>query len=380
MATHPFPPQRRLERGVTLIEVLVGIAIGLIGLIVMFQMVSVWDARTRVSNASGDAQVTGTLAMFNLERDIRHGGMGFGNAGSTETGCVVNAYDNTASGTANFALSPVIITDGDALGQPDTVQVLYGSSPFFAEKQEFTNATATTVATSLKYGFKPGDLAVMTDRASTCRLIEITDDSSPDPYILAFGTTGYTNFYTGASAPVVRWNSAAASMPSIPTGNLYSLGPNPRLDIWTVNTNANGVSTLGYSNQLGANPAAFFGVAEGVIDMKAQYGYDANADNQISDAEWTKAVPPDWTRVRAVRVALLVRSRDFAKPRAASDADAPSYKLTVSPAWSGGNFVMKNVDGSADSDVAGSPNNWRYYRYRVYEKVIPLRNMIWGQS
>jgi hypothetical protein len=26
----------------------------------------------------------------------------------------------------------------------------------------------------------------------------------------------------------------------------------------------------------------FFGVAEGVIDMKAQYGYDGNADNQIS--------------------------------------------------------------------------------------------------
>jgi type IV pilus assembly protein PilW len=376
MATHAFQSQRRFERGVTLIEVLVGIAIGLIGLIVMFQMVSVWDARTRVSNASGDAQVAGTLAMFNLERDIRHGGMGFGTAGSGEVGCVVNAFDNTASGAANFNLRPVNIVDGDGTGVPDQIQVLYGNSPFYAEKQEFTNATATTVATSLKYGFKPGDLAVMTDRASTCRLVQITDDSSPDPFILAFNPGTFTSFYTNASAPS-RWNGSA-SMPSIPTGNLYSLGPMPRLNNWSVDT---ATTTLGYVNRLSViDVNQFFGVAEGVIDMKAQYGYDGNADNQISDAEWTKAVPADWTRVRAVRVALLVRSRDFAKPRAASDADAPSYKLTVSPAWSGGNFVMKNVDGTTDTDVAGSPNNWRYYRYRVYEKVIPLRNMIWGQS
>jgi type IV pilus assembly protein PilW len=381
MSIHRSPLQRRLARGVTLIEVLVGIAIGLIGLIVMFQMVSVWDARTRVSNSSGDAQVAGTLAMFNLERDVKLGGMGFGTAGGAEAGCIVNAYDKIASGTANFTLSPVIITDNDGIGQPDEIRVLYGSSPMFAERQEFTNATATTVATSLKYGFKPGDLAVMTDRASTCRLIEITDDSSPDPYILGFANSGgYTNFYSGASAPAVRWNDAAASMPSIPTGNLYSLGPRPRLNIWTVNTTANGVTTLGFTDQLGPTPTAFFGVSEGVVDLKAQYGYDANSDNQVSDAEWTKAVPADWARVRAVRVALLVRSRDFAKPRAASDADAPSYKLTVAPAWSGGSFVMKNVDGTADADVLGSPNNWRYYRYRVYEKVIPLRNMIWGQS
>jgi hypothetical protein len=42
---------------------------------------------------------------------------------------------------------------------------------------------------------------------------------------------------------------------------------------------------------------------------------------------------------------------------------------------------MTNVDGSPDSfgDTDGVPNNWRFYRYRVYERVIPLRNMLWGQ-
>jgi type IV pilus assembly protein PilW len=40
------------------------------------------------------------------------------------------------------------------------------------------------------------------------------------------------------------------------------------------------------------------------------------------------------------------------------------------------------VDGTSDSYGATDavPNNWRFYRYRVYEKVIPLRNMIWGTA
>ena len=41
---------------------------------------------------------------------------------------------------------------------------------------------------------------------------------------------------------------------------------------------------------------------------------------------------------------------------------------------------MRNVDGSADSfgPAVPDPNNWRYYRYRVYERVIPLRNRLWN--
>jgi type IV pilus assembly protein PilW len=42
-------------------------------------------------------------------------------------------------------------------------------------------------------------------------------------------------------------------------------------------------------------------------------------------------------------------------------------------------FLMTNVDGTADAGPADTtPNNWRNYRYRVYERVIPLRNLLWG--
>jgi type IV pilus assembly protein PilW len=290
----------------------------------------------------------------------------------------VNAYDNSASGGgSNFTLRPVFITDGDGAGVPDTVEVFYGDSPYFAQAEEFTNATAAVLAATLKYGFKRGDVAVMTDKANTCRLLQITDDAVADDHTLSFATGNYTDFYTGAVTPV-RWNSAAASMPAISAGYLYNMGPSPHDDVWTVNT---ATTTLGYTNNMGAgNAAQFFGVAEGVIDMKAQYGIDADGDKRISDAEWTKNPPADWTRVRAIRIALLVRGRDYGAPARASDVESPTF-VSAQPTYFGGTpFAMKNVDGTPDTDVRPSPNNWRYYRYRVYEKVIPLRNMIWGQS
>ena len=111
MRKTPLRRRTALNRGVTLIEVLVGIAIGLIGMLVMFQVVSVWDARTRVSTSSGDAQMAGSLAMYNLERDLKLAGMGFSTASAAEQGCLVNAWDNVASGP-----SALLATGGVKIG------------------------------------------------------------------------------------------------------------------------------------------------------------------------------------------------------------------------------------------------------------------------
>ena len=83
-----------------------------------------------------------------------------------------------------------------------------------------------------------------------------------------------------------------------------------------------------------------------------------------------------------MRVALLVRSRNFEKPGAVNSADQyyiapnPTYHDTPTTTLP---FVMKNVDGTPDTAPLGDPNNWRHYRYTVLEKVIPLRNVIWGE-
>jgi type IV pilus assembly protein PilW len=198
---------------------------------------------------------------------------------------------------------------------------------------------------------------------------------------MGFIQGSYAHFYSNGSNLPSRFNTAAGVGASFPSGTAYSLGPLPRRNVWRI---ASGV--LGTVDEIGINGSVFAPIAEGVVDMKAEYGYDTNPDPAVLTVAWTKTLPApiDWTTVRAVRVALLVRSRNFERP--ATNATEQNYSAP-NPVWhaNGGaaqvNFVMHNVDGTADSHAPGdpSPNNWRNYRYTVYEKVFPLRNVIWGQ-
>jgi type IV pilus assembly protein PilW len=361
------------QMGFTLIEVLVGIVIGLIALLAIFQTISVWEARTRASTAGGDAQIAGTLAMFNLERDIRQAGQGFGTAPPSDMNCLVDA--SVAGTPTQFQLAPVEIVDNTLLGIPDEIRVLYGSSAFFASRESYSTSTLTTKHTKRRDGFRPGDVAVVTSGSlglpgsSVCSLVQITADSDPDGVTLAHDTVAYADFYKGANQ-VSKYNNAAGT-PGYTSGNLYSMGPGPRRNVWRIAAGA-----FGFVDSLQPN-AAPFEVADQVIDVKAMYGLDGDGDTMISDLEWTKALPPspDFTRILAIRVALLVRSRNYEKPGAAS-------VTTVAPTWgpAATPFVMTNVSGGPDGHASGDPStdNWRNYRYRVFEKAIPLRNVIWG--
>ena len=51
-------------------------------------------------------------------------------------------------------------------------------------------------------------------------------------------------------------------------------------------------------------------------------------------------------------------------------------------AWPGPGAAFYGDPGDPEtfSDVVPDPNNWRYYRYRVYERTVPVRNMVWGTA
>jgi type IV pilus assembly protein PilW len=194
-------------------------------------------------------------------------------------------------------------------------------------------------------------------------------------------------------------NDPAPVVPVIPDGTLYDLGridPNPQnqspsLNRWSIVNN-----TLQFSNRLGDGAAST--VAEGVVHLRAQYGVDDGAagaggavagDGIISPAEWTSAAPANWSQVLAVRFALLARSGQYEKPVVIKGAT--TVVTTAVPFWAndpgvtartlndgdGHKFTMLNVDGTADS-TPGDANDWRNYRYRVYESTVAMRNMIWG--
>ncbi|PHN95865.1 pilus assembly protein PilW, partial [Tenacibaculum discolor] len=60
---HPSP---RNQYGFSMVEIMVGLAIGLATVVIMLQMLKNADASKRISAGGNDAQMNGTLALYTL--------------------------------------------------------------------------------------------------------------------------------------------------------------------------------------------------------------------------------------------------------------------------------------------------------------------------
>jgi type IV pilus assembly protein PilW len=373
------------EHGLSLVEILVGVLIAMIGIVVIFSVLAVAESRKRTTTAGSDAQTAGAIALFSLERDIKQAGYGFGTFGTKNPiNCTVDAYDaQRPAPDFDFPLAPVMITQG-AGGAPDTLTAFYGNSPLIVAGKAFTfsGASAKQTSSSLggRTGLMKGDVVLIAGQvgaALQCQLIEVTDNTNADAVTINHATGSYTP--EGAAASVTaRYNQAAG--PAFVNGFIYDLGNAPTRSVWSIQA-TNGVPRLVVQNDLRWTDADADGnndllqVFDDIIDLQAEYGVatDTNADGQFDRiGAWQTAAPADMSSVYAVRFAILARSRQAEKEKVTNAA----------PTWAAGAFTMANVDGAADSNpgdaVKGDPNNWRNYRYRVYETLVPLRNLVWG--
>jgi type IV pilus assembly protein PilW len=99
---------------------------------------------------------------------------------------------------------------------------------------------------------------------------------------------------------------------------------------------------------------------------------------------YTAKSPTDavgWGQVRSVRLALVSRSNAPERPSGGGGCDAtPEYNAaldddTYPVRWARGPDAPKGKP----IDVRTS-DDWRCYKYKVYETVVPLRNMLWRQA
>ncbi len=116
-----------------------------------------------------------------------------------------------------------------------------------------------------------------------------------------------------------------------------------------------------------------------VVMLKALYGKDTVAD-AINEVDTYNTTTPtnnaEWKQVLSIRVLIVSRS---AQPAALDEADPTPATLE----WDVG---TDNVAGSATChtnrkcisiDLSPLGNDYRRYRYKLYDTVIPLRNMLW---
>lgn len=369
------------NRGLTLIEVMIGMVIGLIGIIIITQVYLVNENYKRSTTGAGGAQVNGAIALYTLERDLRMAGYGIANSDALGCGQIQYYYNGVYSsppGSASGALppmvlAPVVITDGGA--GPDTITVMYSTDaerivPATLSKSMPTPSAELNLDNPTGFSDNPGDLIILS-QGGVCTLMQVTEvQVSALKLQHNPGNTALWNPAGGGSLfPAYSQGTTVFNL-GRPLVNTYSISSGS-LQLLSMFTASATTVVPGYNT----TPISLI---SDIVDLQAQYGKDNGVNNgTITNTSYTAndgivdsydtvtpATAAAWQQVLSVRIGVLARSQNYEKPDPPGGACTAT---TAAPTWQGGTFTLPD----------GIPS---CYKYRAFETVVPLRNMIWRQS
>ena len=429
------PVARNSIGGFTLVEILVGLTLGLIAIVVMLQVFAVFESQKRSTTTGSDAQTTGLLSLYSLEREVRMAGYGlvYNNPinDTTYQGqifCNRALYRDSITNAARVDVLQPVLIENAANGNSDRITVTFASSSFAAAPAVLDvdvpdktyplvirNAPVNDLGSSAV--FQTNDIVMLatpqafstgTPALVQCTLLVITA-VTPGGTNTTLAPQLLTSLGTALSAAASDDYAASVTPPSLVAklGSLTAGQPAFIRNEYSVVTNELRVRNL---TTAGVNPATSIG--EGVVDLQAQYGVvelacadaGANLDRCNSVAPkalgavvpglptnsgwtnptgaWANPAPADATRIKAIRISVITRSSQRERDPATNNC-LPFDGTTTVPnnttkcrAWANDtNAPELPWTGTADWN-----DNGRFFRYRTYETVIPLRNMLWGNT
>lgn len=368
------PSRRRTEGGFTLIELMIGVVVGLVTTLAITQILLTSEGNKRTTASGSDAQVNGVLAVDTLQDSIQAAGYGFTSLPKI-IGCPLVANYNGAA-VAGFPanLVPVIITDG-ASGAPDSIRIISSSKQSFSVPINIVDPSFHVNDLSFPVnavnGVALGDLMVAAvDSVTNCELFQATATPITSPIARAD----------------IAWNSAG--FPDIPyPTNSFVINLGALSDI-TYSVSAAGSlqsNKLVLSNTYVPSYTGNTDVYTNIVNMQAYYGKAStiNGTSVVSAPidTWDTVLPTtntQWLQVLAVKVAMVGRSDQYEKDIVTSDdlywdvgANSPIAGTVTCPT-SANKCVKLIIPKTANSDT------WKHYRYKVFDTVVPLRNMIWN--
>lgn len=397
MAEGRRPADRRglAQAGFSLIELMVGLAVGLIVILVVTQTLAIFEGQKRTTASGADAQQSGLLGLFSIEQEVRMAGAGFN---SIPTFSCVNFYSYykqdaatpAAPGGTGFAPVPVLIQNGGTATASDQIIVrtganFAGSVPSRLIEPLLSTTTPFNLLVERSYDFTNQDLIVLVDPTFTnCTLMRVTTVNAPQRQL------------------------------SVASGQYPEYNPNPLPSGWPTQypaqswvyrvgtTGTGGVSTRTYSvdaNQslqvVDPNAAQPQILASDIVNLQVQYGISTSF-NSKDIASWVNGTGSfaaatltgsggvtDRQRIKAIRVAIVARSKNREAGLVTSQCAAVNNNR---PDCACVNAATTNFGPCAWSDDATNPGpiidlrgdpDWQHYRYKVYQTIIPLRNSIW---
>jgi type IV pilus assembly protein PilW len=385
------------QRGFSLVELMVSVVIGLLALVFALRLVAGSEKAQRTEVGSSDSMQNGMVALFSISGDAAQAGFGLNDP--ILTGC-----DTVLSDTAGYTLAPAargsttvhplapVVIEANALGA-DRISFYSGASiggtPSARLHGNYSGGTTVGID-SVPYGFNAGDaLVVAPDQpGSQCALAQSSDNPNthaapPHDQYLSISQGGDLRFNSGQLG--VSFTGGAA--------RVFDLGPANKLSFhtWSVSDGFLQMRATDLAGA-GATPAS---VADNIVSIKAQYGFDTRVGSDFQPgsgmvvSQWSSTIinadgdsvtggGGDYGRIAAVRLAVVARSKSR-EPANASGACTATTAQPVVFATSTGSGATP-VPVTVNVAVTGDSTDWRCYRYRVFETIVPLRNFGWRPS
>ncbi|MDF0379112.1 PilW family protein [Methylophilus sp. YYY-1] len=378
--------KRSLQSGMSLVELLVGILIGLVATLAISNLFSGFEARKRTITSGSDAQSTGVLAMFYMKRDAQNAGYGLPLNNSSDPSpllCPINTSINQGGVIIN--LSPVVIVDGGA--GSDILRIRYGNPSAGGASLRATGTITSPTLDGALIGCRENDIVLyrQTNSNPNCSLGRL-QRLNPDRVI---NTLSELNT-TPTASPVSDLNGSEwVRFSCLGAWNQYEYAVNAAFEL----TRTGGVE--------GGNPfpdSTIVPIVSDIVSLQAQYGVTNTIDPTFAAANSSAVIPfsaanylnrvdqwvdatgvygpsielLDRNRIRAIRIAVVARDGNLQKSDVSQPCNGAATGLARVCIWQADN-TPANVDLS-------SVPNWQRYRYRVFEATVPLRNIIWNRD
>lgn len=368
----------RLSAGFSLVEIMVGMVMGLLGMIVIFQMMTLFEGQKRTTTGGNDAQNSAAISLHTLQQDLEQAGYGISQFPLLN--CNISVIGQVIPVAPVMINPPVgIIPAGDA--NTDRLLIMYGNSNSIVEGSVISAIAGKVYTVQLPSSFSINDRVVASANPCVGNLLIDQIDPLVPPIV-------------GAQSVTVV-SGVAVTVPS----TLYNLGRAPQVLAYAVRAGSLTVCDYMQNNCGNAaqvnNPAVWVPIADNIVSLRAEYGHDNIAAggtplrNQAQINALTVAVPPlpkppvpnyianiydqttpttscGWARTPVLRLVLVARGQ-YEKLATTTQAD---------PAWAGSSIVGGHVAVNVLLNTVNNPN-WGNYRYKTMETVVPIHNVVW---
>ncbi len=390
-------------RGFSLVEVMVGMVMGLIVLLVIMKAFALAEGYKRTTTSGADSQVNGLLALRTLEAEIRMAGYGLTGNGANFCSQGINMIDKNGLGgstASHFDNMPITLIDGGA--GSDAIEVVYSNSNYGASPLTITvDMPVTSNKTVVNDPSLVNDcdliIYVSKDDSKACTVAQVTDTHghAGGPATSEFLLTGSTSNYNLPGGG----NRTFFPNPTYTTGDyIINLGSfadrkysvvkpvSTKNEYFLRNTNMRGVTSGTCTGTVDPNKDQ--DAISNIVYLKAQYGVALAASQQVScwtsaattdtgcgitaGSNWSAPTATDVKRIKAIRYVVVARSQLPEKP----NADGTCSTTASAPI----SWQALGTGTPPTINLSGLGSDWQCYRYKTYQTIVPMINVIWSHT